>query len=490
MKILIASPECVPYAKTGGLADVVGALPKFLKRKKQDVRLIIPKYKKIDPEKFGLDLVVKGLLIPLGEKMEVANLYQAKLERTIPVYFVENDKYFAREELYRTAEGDYPDNAERFIFFSRACLEAVKAINFQPEIIHCHDWQVGLIPVYLKTLYRIDGFFHSTAAVFTIHNIAYQGLFPKEILPLAGFSWHDFIPDRLEYYDQMNFLKAAIGFSDIVTTVSPTYAREIQSSSEYGRGMEGVLKNRSADLYGILNGIDYKEWDPTRDKYIAARYTKKNLEKKKICKAELGKIAGLKTKDETPLIGMISRLDSLKGFDLFVEGVSELMKENLQVVILGLGDQKYHDLLVAVAKKYPEKLSLQLKFDNVLAHQIYAGCNFFLMPSRFEPCGLTQLIAMRYGTIPIVHRTGGLADTVRPFSAKSPEGNGFVFVEYKSTALTAAVKEALSVYRDEKLWAKIVLNAMNSDFSWDKSVSEYLKLYQDVREKVLQSRGV
>lgn len=483
MKILIASPECVPFAKTGGLADVVGALPKFLKKRKQDVRLIIPKYKKIDPEKFGLELVVKGLLIPLGEKMEIANLWQAKLERTIPVYFVENDKYFARDELYRTPAGDYPDNAERFIFFSRACLEGVKALAFQPEIIHCHDWQVGLIPAYLKTLYRIDGFFHSTASILTIHNIAYQGLFPKETLPLAGFSWLDFTPEKLEYYDQMNFLKAGIVYSDLVTTVSPTYAKEIQSTNEFGRGMEGILKNRTADLYGITNGIDYKEWDPAKDKYISARYTKKNLEKKKICKTELGKIVNLQTKENIPLIGMISRLDSLKGLDLLAEAIPILMKENLQLVILGLGDQKYHDLLKTEIKKYPTKISLHLKFDNVLAHQIYAGCDFFLMPSRSEPCGLTQLIAMRYGTIPIVHRTGGLADTVEPFSVKTGKGNGFVFNEYKSQALINSVKEALIVYKDEKLWAQVVLNAMNSDFSWNKAVGEYLKLYQLAREK-------
>jgi len=478
MKILIASPESVPFAKTGGLADVVGALPKFLKKRKQDVRLIIPKYKKIDSKKFGLEPVVKGLLIPLGERMEIANLWQATLERTIPVYFVENERYFERDELYRTPQGDYPDNAERFIFFSRACLEGVKALTFQPEVIHCHDWQVGLIPAYLKTLHRTDGFFHSTRTILTIHNIAYQGLFPKETLALAGFSWLDFTPEKLEYYDQINFLKAGIVYSDIVTAVSPTYAQEIQSSNEFGRGLEGILKSRSADLYGITNGIDYKDWDPAKDKYISVRYTKKSLEKKKICKQGLGKIVGLQTKENIPLIGMITRLDSQKGLDILVEAMPTLMKENLQLVILGLGDQIYHDLLKAEAKKYPAKIGLQIKFDNLLAHQIYAGCDFFLMPSRFEPCGLTQLIAMRYGTIPIVHRTGGLADTVEPFSRKTGKGNGFVFREYKNQALVTAVKEALSIYGEEKLWREIIRNAMSSDFSWDKQVGEYLKLYQ------------
>lgn len=485
MKILIASPESVPFAKTGGLADVVGALPKFLKKRKQDIRLIIPKYKKIDPEKFGLEPVIKGLLVPIGEKMEIANIWQTKLDRTIPVYFVENDKYFARDELYRTPAGDYPDNAERFIFFSRACLEAVKALAFQPEIIHCHDWQVGLIPAYLKTLYRIDGFFHRTRTIFTIHNIAYQGLFPKETLSLAGFSWLDFTPEKLEYYDQVNFLKAGIVCSDIVTTVSPTYAKEIQSSNEFGRGLEGILKRRSTDLYGITNGIDYKEWDPVKDKYIAVRYTKKTVEKKKICQTELGKIVGLQTKENTPLFGMISRLDSLKGLDILTEALPTLMKENLQLVILGLGDQEYHDLLKTEAKKYPAKISLQIKFDNVLAHQIYAGCNFFLMPSRFEPCGLTQMIAMRYGTIPIVHRTGGLADTVENFSVKTVKGNGFVFDKYNSQNLITAVKEALAIYAESKLWTQLVQNAMNSDFSWNKAVGEYLKIYQLAQEKRL-----
>ncbi len=489
MKILIASPECVPFAKTGGLADVVGALPKFLKKKKHDVRLIMPKYKKIDTQKFELKPSVKGLLVPVGENTEVANVWEARLERSIPVYFIENDKYFARDELYRTATGDYPDNAERFIFFSRACLEAAKALAFQPEIIHCHDWQVGLIPVYLKTLYRIDGFFHSTATVLTIHNIAYQGLFPKEILNMAGFAWYDFTPDKLEYYDQISFLKAGIVYTDIVTTVSPTYAKEIQSSNEFGRGMEGVLHRRAGDLYGITNGIDYKEWDPTKDKYISTRYTLKSLEKKEMCKSELGKIAGLKVDENTPLIGMISRLDSLKGFDLLAQCMPDLMKENLQFVILGIGDQVYQDLLKATAKKYPGKISLNLKFDNILAHQIYAGCDFFLMPSRFEPCGLTQLIAMRYGTIPIVRQTGGLADTVEQFSSKTGTGNGFVFTEYKASALITAVKQALGLYADEKLWKQVRSNAMGSNFSWDKAVEKYIELFKRAYEKRQQQKS-
>lgn len=484
MKILIATPECVPYAKTGGLADVTGALPKFFKKKKHDVRVIMPLYKKVDRQKFELKLLVKGLLIPLGEKMEIANLWETKLDRNIPVYFIENDKYFSRDELYRTPTGDYPDNAERFIFFSRACLEGVKALAFQPEIIHCHDWQVGLIPAYLKTLYRIDGFFHSTATIFTIHNIAYQGIFPKETLSLAGFSPWDFTPGKLEYYGQINFLKAGIVYSEIITTVSPTYAQEIQSSNEYGRGMEGVLHNRNKDLFGVLNGIDYKEWDPVKDKYIAAKYSIKNLEKKKICKIELGKIAGLNVKENIPLIGMISRLDSLKGFDLLTETIPDLFKEDLQLVILGTGDQIYQEALKTTVKKYPQKIGLNIKFDNVLAHQIYAGCDFFLMPSRFEPCGLTQLIAMRYGAIPIVHRTGGLADTVKPFSTKEGKGNGFVFSEYKPPALLKAVKDALAIYADKKNWAELVNNAMGSDFSWDKAVEQYLKLYQHAKEKV------
>lgn len=488
MKILMAASECVPFIKVGGLADVVGTLSRYLKAAKNDVRIVLPAYQKIDRKKYPMKKLKGRLLIPIGDHYEEAEVLEGRLGKvpqSVVVYFIDAPKYFDRPEVYRTSEGDFPDNAERFIFFSRAVLEVAKLVDFQPEVIHCHDWQTGLIPAYLKTLYRIDAFFQSTRTVFTIHNIAYQGMFPAETMLLAGFSWSDFTPERMEYYGQMNFLKIALVYSDALTTVSPTYAQEIKSGPEFGRGMEGILNARSEVLQGILNGIDYEEWNPLSDSRIAARFSPKDIKGKALCKADLQTAVGFTPRAKTLLLGVVSRLDPQKGFDLLVGALPKLIKQDIQLVILGVGDKDIQEELEKLAASYPTKISLNLKFDNDLAHKIYAGCDVFLMPSRFEPCGLGQMIALAYGTIPVVNRTGGLADTISDFSVSGGvvKGNGFVLKEPTVNGLVEAVERAISVYDEETYWKQLMNNAFKSKFSWQESSKLYLKLYRSLREK-------
>lgn len=465
----MAASEGVPFSKTGGLADVAGSLPLALKQAGCEVRLVLPLYRGLK-EKFSLRPMDGNLLIPLGNRVETADIHEGKMERNIPVYFVGHERYFDREYLYQTPQADYEDNAERFTFFSRAVLECAKAVGFKPDIIHAHDWQTGLIPAYLKTLYRIDAFFNRTASVFTIHNLAYQGSFPKDTLFLTGLGWAEFTPDKLEFYDQISFLKSGLVYADALTTVSPTYAKEIQKA-EFGRGLEGVLIERSASLFGILNGIDDKDWNPAKDKHIPKCYAKASLSGKAFCKKHLQEELGLDALPEVPILGMVTRLDDQKGLDIVASVLSDLLERKLQIALLGAGDKKYMDLFSGIAKLYPGKFSLTLQFNNPLAHRIYAGCDFFLMPSRFEPCGLGQLIAMRYGTLPIVHKTGGLADTVE-------ETIGFPFAPLEGPAMLAAVDEALAVFARVRDLGERVGRAMSQDFSWKASSKTYLSLYQ------------
>jgi len=483
MKVLLCASECVPFAKTGGLADVVNALGKILPKNKVETRIVLPKYKVIDEKKIKLKKIVNEILIPIGDRYEKASIWEAKLQKETVVYFVDAGKYFAREYLYRSPEGDYPDNNERFIFFSRACLETTKAVNFQPDVINCHDWETALIPAYLKTLYRIDAFFHKTKTVLTIHNIAYQGLYPKDTMWLAGFSWVDFTPDKLEYYGMINFLKAGIVYADVITTVSPTYAQEVQSSNEFGRGMEGILSARKDDFYGILNGIDYDEWSPEKDKYIPARFSSKNISNKYVCKEKLCEAVGFQPDNSIPIIGMVTRLDPQKGLELLAQSIHSILNMNLRLIILGVGDKIYQDALSLIAQEYPQKMRVRLEFNNPLAHMIYAGSDMLLIPSRFEPCGLTQMIAMAYGTIPIVTKTGGLADTVTEFSPENLSGNGIVIEEFSSTALISAIERAIKYYKDKNLWKILMNNAFRRRFTWDKSVKEYIRIYKIALKK-------
>jgi starch synthase len=479
MKIVITASECVPFAKSGGLADVIGALPKVIKKKSHDVRVIIPKYKKIDDKKFALKSLGK-FPVPMGwYDVQTAELKYTVLN-DVTFYFIANDQYFNREEMYRTGDGDYPDNAERFIFFSKAVLEALKVINFKPDVIHCNDWQTGLIPAYLKTSYKYDTFFLNTATLYTIHNLAYQGVYEKDVLPLTGIGWEEFTQEKLEYWDKISFMKAGLVYADIINTVSVTYSKEIQASEEYGRGMEGVLNSRSKDLYGVINGVDYDDWDPAKDKFLASNYSLKNaVIGKEKCKKDLLKETGLSGGKDVPVIGMITRLDPQKGLDILALAMKEIVKLDIQFILLGKGDDIYHELFKKIQQKYPRKVSVNFTFNDPLAHKIYAGSDIFLMPSHFEPCGLGQLISFKYGTLPIVYKTGGLADTVIDYNEKTQKGNGFVFDEYTPQELVKTVKRALDVYnKNKKDWTKLIERAMSGDFSWNDSAVKYLDLYK------------
>jgi starch synthase len=489
LKVLIATPEVVPFAKTGGLADVAGSLPKALSRLGHQVKLIVPKYKMVDEAAFDLQEVNLNFPgIPIGEKKEKIRLKSCQLpDSKVEYLFIVNEKYYGRDELYkdRSTGFDYTDNDERFILFARGSLEVLKTLNWQPDIIHANDWQSALIPAYLKTVYAGDPFFAGTTTLFTIHNLAYQGNFPKDSFGKIGVAKNLFYPTSpFEFWGNVNFLKVGISYTDVLSTVSETYAVEIQSSSEFGYGLEGVLRTRNADLYGIVNGVDYEEWSPEKDRLIPYHYSMEDLSgKEKNKRALLEKCNLPETKRDVPLIGIISRLADQKGFDILSEVSDKLLSLDLRMVILGTGDEKYHELFKQMAKKYPEKLSVNLRFDDPLAHLIEAGADMFLMPSKYEPCGLNQLYSLKYGTVPIVRETGGLADTIQDYNPDTGEGTGFVFKNYDSDELLEVVKKALQVYKSKDVWTKLMKNGMQKDFSWQASAKKYEDLYQKALRK-------
>jgi starch synthase len=475
-RILFAASEVTPFAKTGGLADVAGSLPAALASLGHQVRVVMPLYRSVKEGPFGIKPYEKALSVPFkGQKLK-AGVFLAKKSRNVHYYFIQRDEFFDRSGLYGTSEGDYFDNAERFIFFSRGILEFNKSSGFQPDIIHCHDWQSSLVPVFLKSLYESDPVFKRAKSVFTIHNLAYQGVFSKEMMAVSELPMELFSMRGLEYYNKMNFMKGGIVFSDIITTVSEKYAQEIQTP-EYGYGLEGVLRERRGDIYGILNGVDYTSWNPRTDPHIAAKYDKTTLSGKKKCKEDLRKAYKLKGSEEFPIIGIISRLAGQKGFDILAEAMDDLVKMDLCVVILGTGEAKYEKQFAALGKKYPGRLGVRVAFDNVLAHKIEAGSDMFLMPSKYEPCGLNQMYSLKYGTIPIVRATGGLDDTIRRFDPKTSEGNGFKFSAYSPQALLEETQRALDIFQDKKTWAALVQKAMTMDFSWKKSAHKYDEIY-------------
>ncbi len=480
MKILLVSSEAIPFAKTGGLADVSGALPKALARLGEEVTLILPKYRQVDEKRFPLKKTSMELTVPLGQRLEAAEVYAVEMEPNYRALLIRKDAYYNREQLYGSPSGDYEDNAERFIFFCRAVMEAARIL--MPDVIHCHDWQSALVPVYLKTLYRADARLARTPSVFTIHNIGYQGLFWHYDLPLTNLGWEVFTPQTLEFYGKMNFLKGGIVFADAVTTVSRKYMEEIQSA-EFGAGLEGVLRDRRQDLRGILNGVDYDDWSPAGDPFIRASYDLQRLSGKKACKADLQKEFGLPVAENIPVIGIISRLAEQKGFDLITAVMDDLLKEGVQLIILGTGDEKYHLLLDSLAKKHPGQIGLKIAFDNTLAHKIEAGADMFLMPSRYEPCGLNQIYSLRYGTVPIVRAVGGLDDTIEDYQPETQRGNGFKFKEYSPSCLLEAIRRALQVYRGRISWEGLMIRGMAADFSWERSARAYLEVYQTLVRK-------
>ncbi|MDH4264432.1 MAG: glycogen synthase GlgA [Deltaproteobacteria bacterium] len=488
MKILFATSEAVPFAKTGGLGDVSGTLPRVLAQMGHEVTLILPKYRQINEKKFQLIKKEIKLQVPVAQKMEEAEVYVVELAPRFNALLVRQDSYYHRDQLYGTTNGDFEDNAERFIFFSRSVLEAALALRLQPDIIHCNDWQTGLIPVYLKTLYRDPSSLGQSVSVFTIHNLAYQGLFWHYDMPMTNLGWELFVPEALEFYDKINFLKGGIVFADAVTTVSRKYMEEIQTE-EYGCGLEGVFRDRREDLYGILNGVDYGEWSPAADPFIKQKYGPSDLTGKRECKADLQREFRLPTKEDVPLIGSISRLAEQKGIDLIVANMEKMMDLGLQFVILGTGEEKYHLQFQKFSEKYPQQAGVKIGFDNALAHKIEAGADMFIMPSRFEPCGLNQIYSLKYGTVPIVRGTGGLDDTIQDFTPTNQGGNGFKFGDYSPSYLWETIKRALQVYRNQVAWEKLMLRGMSADFSWEQSARAYLKVYQETLAKKKNRNG-
>lgn len=476
LRILLISPEVEPFAKTGGLADVAGALPKALERLGHDVRVFMPRYRGIDQHAGPLRTLLPQLRIPIADRAVEGALLEGRMGRAIPVYFLQRDHYYDRESLYTTPQGDYADNCERFIFFCRAAVEAIRTLPWTPQVVHANDWQSGLVPVYLETLYRDDFKLSRVATLFTVHNLAYQGLFWHYDMPMTGLGWDLFTPAGIEFYGKINFLKGGLVFSDLLTTVSRTYAREIQTQ-EFGCGLEGVLQERSADLHGVVNGIDYEIWNPATDAEIPKRYNPDDLEGKRACKLALQEELGLQP-DPRPLIGMVTRLAEQKGLDLVSAAMPAMVAEGVQLLVLGSGEPAIEQALVETAQHYPGHVSIRLGYDAALARRIYAGADGFLMPSRYEPCGLGQLISLRYGTVPIVRRTGGLADTVSEFDPGQGTGNGFVFDHSTAEALLGALRRAVETYRQPPLWRQLVRNGMADDFSWEASAREYVALYR------------
>ncbi|MGZ4788282.1 MAG: glycogen synthase GlgA [Terriglobales bacterium] len=480
MQIVFAASEGVPYSKTGGLADVVGALPPALVQLGHQVSVFLPRYKqtKMPPD---AKTVIPSLTIPFDDKYRFCSVIDGGTHSGVKFYFIEYPPFFERDALYGTSLGDYRDNAERFALYSRAVLEATKILGV-PDLFHCHDWQTALIPILLRSVYEDDPAFEGVGTVFTIHNMGYQGLFPADTLPLLMLPWDLFTIGKLEFFGKANFLKGAIVFADYVTTVSKKYSQEIQTA-EYGFGLEGVLKARAATVTGILNGVDYSEWSPERDPYIVARYSANDTSGKLECKKDLLRQFGLENADpKLPVIGIVSRFAAQKGFDLLSQVADRLATEDLIMTVLGTGDKDYEDLLKRLHRMFPNKIAVKVAYDNGLAHKIEAGADMFLMPSHYEPCGLNQIYSMRYGTVPIVRATGGLDDTVEQWDPKTGKGTGFKFPEYTGDALLATVRTALLAFKDREGWKKLMRNGMSRDYSWSNSAREYVKVYERVKQ--------
>ena len=481
MHIALAASECVPFSKTGGLADVVGALPRALAALGHQVSVYIPRYRQTklaDPH-----TVVRSITIPFDDKYRFCSVVTAGTNAPAGVrfYFVDYPQYFDRAALYGGPAGNYPDNAERFALFSRAVLEASKVLGV-PHVFHCHDWQSALLPVMLRTLYAEDSAFREVATVFTIHNMGYQGLFPPDILPLLMLPWDLLTISRMEFFGQVNFLKGALVFSDFVTTVSKKYSQEIQTT-EYGFGLDGVLRNRAATVTGILNGVDYDEWSPQTDKFTAAKYSPQDLSGKLKCKQDLLNAFGVANGGaKVPVIGIVSRFAAQKGFDLISQIMDRLALEEMIVVALGAGDKPYEEMFQRLNKQFPKKIAVKIAYDNAIAHKIEAGADMFLIPSRYEPCGLNQIYSLKYGTVPIVRATGGLDDTIEPWDARTGRGTGFKFSDYTGEALLATIKQALLAYQDPSSWQMLMRNGMSRDFSWGASAREYGKIYERARQ--------
>jgi starch synthase len=489
MRILYAASEVVPFAKTGGLGDVAGALPVALNRLGHDVKVVMPKYAVVEEGRWGLT-VLDELSVTLAGREHRFTVWSGHLpDSPVEILFLANDHLFGRPGLYQEHGRDYPDNLERFAAFSRAVLEIPKQLRWSPDVLHANDWQTALTFAYLRAHCAGDAVLRAMGTVLTIHNLGYAGLFPAEEFSTLGLPADYFTPQTLEFYGKVNLLKAGLVLGGVLSTVSPTYSREIQTP-QFGHGLEGILQARSQDLFGIVNGVDYRYWDPSHDAHLPKGYDAHDLNGKRVCKRALQKECRLPVAP-VPLIGMISRLTVQKGVDLLLDVLDDVMRRDLQLVILGTGDPAIHGALQQAAERYPKKISVHLAFDDALAHRIEAGSDLFLMPSRYEPCGLNQLYSLRYGTIPIARRTGGLADTIvdaTPTHLDAGTATGFQFEAASGHALLTTLCLALCLYEDRALWKRMVHAAMAADFSWERSARDYLQLYQRAIEKAQPAR--
>lgn len=466
MNILFVSSEVFPFAKTGGLADVLGALPSALAKRGHNCSVILPFYKCVKANNFS----------PMFFRKEKDfDLYFLKHDN-VNVYFIEKEEYYGREYLYGTPQGDYPDNALRFGFFAKAVVASMPHIG-KIDILHCNDWQSALIPLYIRLFHVDNPDFNRMKTLFTIHNMAYQGLFGRETMDALGIPHDLFIPDRLEFYGRMNFMKAGIIYSDAVTTVSEGYSREILTH-EFGCGLDGLLRTRKKDIYGIVNGVDYSIWNPASDEFIKEKYDERDLSGKSECKKDLLREFGIEFNPARPLVGMITRLAEQKGVDVVADSMQEILDLRVDFVLLGFGDKKYNNIFEDLAIKHKDRVGARIDFDNALAHRIEAGSDIFLIPSRYEPCGLNQLYSLKYATVPVVSAVGGLDDTIKNFNIHTKKGNGFKFKHASSAALLSALKKATSIFKNKRLWNALLANCLSCDYSWDSSAEKYERLYK------------
>jgi len=482
LRVLFVASEAVPLAKTGGLADVVGALPRALNALGCDVRIVVPCYRSVRQSGLSLEPLPGEIPVAFDGRVLPARVLETRIDGRVPCYLIRRDEFFDRSHLYGTPEGDYWDNDVRFLYFCKAVFSLCGALSYSPDVMHCHDWQAGLVPAFLRYTDGRGRGFSPTRSVLTIHNLAYQGIFPPEIFARTGLPGSFFSADGMEFWGKANFLKAGIVCADILSTVSPSYSREVLSP-EFGCGLEGVLADRAGDLHGVLNGADYDEWDPARDVHLCRRYDANDLAGKRECKEALTRELGVRAASAgAPLFGMISRMTYQKGMDLVVAAARGMMDLGVNCVILGDGEERYRADCESLVRRFPGRFAVHFGFDNPLAHRIQGGCDFLLMPSRYEPCGLNQIYAMRYGTVPVVRSTGGLRDTVAEFDPPGGRGTGFLFHAHDPTAFLQAVKRAVDVYTPQGAsWERIRSNGMAQRFSWDRSARGYLRLYEGLR---------
>jgi starch synthase len=485
LKILMAASECVPFAKAGGLGDVVGALPKYLAKLGHDVRIVIPRYLCIDPVLYGLAPLPGVLVVPMGV---VGEQYCAVFEGRLPgsdvkVYFLEHEGYYGREGLYEQDNEGFLDNDNRFVFLSKAALEICKMLDFHPDLVHAHDWHTAAIPLLINTSYARDPYVGGLPTLLTVHNMQYQGNFYEGLMDVLGIGWEWFNFLNLEKDGEVNLLKGGIYHATLLNTVSEGYAREMQTA-EYGWGLEGVVRERAADLFGILNGVDYDEWSPEKDPFLPKGFSAKRLAGKKVCKRELQREMGLPVRDDVPLIGIVSRMVKQKGIDILAQAIHRMLELDLQLVMLGGGEPWAHFYFGDVMAAHPDRFRVKVGYDNPLSHRIEAGCDFFLMPSAFEPCGLNQMYSLRYGTLPIVRATGGLDDSIVNFNERDATGNGFKFYDLTASALFDCVGWAVHTwYHRKDAISSMIADAMGRRFTWEDAAEKYVGLYRLALER-------